>query len=230
MHHSKRYLGARKHVDRGRLYSLDEAIDVLRQLPPTRFDQTLDIAARLGVDPRQPEQNLRGTVDLPHGTGKTNVRVIAFAQGEAAREALAAGAIAAGADDLIQRISEGWLDFDAAVAVPEMMPSIARLGRTLGPRGLMPNPRSGTISGDVAALVRAIRGGRIDYRVDRGGVVHAPVGKVSFPPDHLRDNIRSFVDAIVRAKPPSAKGRYLQSLTISPSMGPGVRLDTMQFL
>jgi large subunit ribosomal protein L1 len=204
---------------------MPEAIRLIRSFPKARFDETIDIAARLGVDPRQPEQAIRGTVDLPHGTGKT-MRVIAFAQAEQQRVALDAGAIAAGSDDLVARIQGGWLDFDAAVATPDVMPLISRaLGRVLGPRGLMPNPRTGTIAPDLGPVVRAIQGGRIDYRVDRTGIVHAPVGKASFSPEQLQENVQAVIDTLVRAKPSTAKGRYIRSLALSPTMGPGVRLD-----
>jgi len=225
MKRSRRYVTARKLVDRTRSYPLREAIQLIHSFPRARFDETIDIAVRLGVDPRQPDQAIRGTVDLPHGTGKT-MRVIAFANPEQQRVALEAGAIAAGSDDLIARIQEGWLDFDAAVATPDVMPLVSRtLGRVLGPRGLMPNPRTGTIAPDVGPIVRAIRGGRIDYRVDRTGIVHAPVGKMSFTPQQLEENTESFIEAIVRAKPATARGRYIRSVALSPTMGPGVRLD-----
>lgn len=225
MKRSRRYDAARKLVDRDKTYTLTDAIRLIRSFPKTRFDETIDIAARLGVDPRQPEQAIRGTVDLPHGTGKT-MRVIAFAQAEQQRVALDAGAIAAGTDDLVERIQGGWLDFDAAVATPDVMPLISRaLGRVLGPRGLMPNPRTGTIAPDLGPVVRAIQGGRIDYRVDRTAIVHAPVGKVSFSPEQLQENAQTVIDTLVRVKPATAKGRYIRSLALSSTMGPGVRLD-----
>lgn len=225
MKRSRRYWEALRLVDRSRTYTVPEAIRVIQSFPRARFDETVDIAACLGVDPRQPDQAIRGTVDLPHGTGKT-MRVIAFAQGEQQRVALEAGAVAAGSDDLVERIQGGWLDFDAAVATPDVMPLISRaLGRILGPRGLMPNPRTGTISPDLGPLIRAIQGGRIDYRVDRTGIVHAPVGKVSFPAQHLQENVQAVVEALLRAKPATAKGRYIRSLALSPTMGPGIRLD-----
>ena len=229
MKRTKRYDEASEKVDRARLYDLTEALQVLTTLPKPRFDETVDLAVRLAVDPRQPDQALRGTVDLPQGTG-SDARVIAFAEGTQATRALEAGAVEVGADDLVERVSGGWLDFDAAVATPDMMPRISRaLGRILGPRGLMPNPRAGTISGDLASLVLAIRGGRIDYRVDRTAIVHAPVGKASFSGDQLADNVRAVVDALVRAKPAAAKGRFLRSVTVSSTMGPGIHLDTSQF-
>lgn len=225
MKRSRRYLEALRLVDRSRSYTVPEAIRLIQSFPKARFDETVDIAARLGVDPRQPDQAIRGTVDLPHGTGKT-MRVIAFAQGEQQRVALEAGAVAAGSDDLVERIQGGWLEFDAAVATPDVMPLISRaLGRILGPRGLMPNPRTGTIAPDLGPVIRAIQGGRIDYRVDRTGIVHAPVGKVSFPAQHLHENVQAVVEALLRAKPATAKGRYLRSLALSPTMGPGIRLD-----
>lgn len=230
MKHSKRYLAAEKLVDRLKLYTVEEAVALVKTFPKTKFEETVDVAVRLGVDPRQADQNLRGTVDLPHGTGKS-ARVIAFAQGDQARLALEAGAIQAGGEELVTRITEGWLDFDAAVATPDMMPLISRtLGRVLGPRGLMPNPRTGTIAADIAPLVRAIQGGRIEYRVERSGAgIHAPIGKVSFTDEQLADNLRAVVETLIRVRPSTAKGRYLRSIAIAPTMGPGIHLDTAQF-
>ncbi|MDA1191488.1 MAG: 50S ribosomal protein L1 [Candidatus Poribacteria bacterium] len=225
---SKRFEEASKQIDRESTYALEDAVKLLRNFPKTKFDQTVDLAIKLGVDPRQPDQNLRGTVDLPHGTGN-NVRVVAFAEGEQARAAETAGAVAVGGDDLIARVQGGWLEFDAAVATPDLMPRLGRLGRVLGPRGLMPNPRTGTISTDLGPLVKAIQGGRIDYRVDKGGIIHAPVGKVSFEEGQLTENIRAVVNQMNRIKPAAAKGRYIQSVTLSPTMGPGIRLDLAQF-
>jgi len=229
MARGKRYANASEKIDREQTYGLTEAIGLLKDSATAKFDESVDIAIRLGVDPRQPDQAIRGTVDLPHGTGKT-ARVIAFAEGEQAREAEEAGAVAVGADDLVERVAGGWLEFDTAVATPQMMPRISRpLGRVLGPRGLMPNPRTGTIGTDLGALVRAIQGGRIDYRVDRTSIVHAPVGRASFSVEHLDENIRTIVDTLVRLRPASAKGAYLRSIALSPTMGPGVRVDTSAF-
>jgi large subunit ribosomal protein L1 len=229
MARGKRYANASEKIEQEQTYDLAEAIGLLKESATAKFDESVDIAIRLGVDPRQPDQALRGTVDLPHGTGKT-ARVIAFAEGEQAREAEEAGAVAVGADDLVERVAGGWLEFDTAVATPQMMPRISRpLGRVLGPRGLMPNPRTGTIGTDLGALVRAIQGGRIDYRVDRTSIVHAPVGRASFSVEQLDENIRTIVDTLVRLRPASAKGAYLRSIALSPTMGPGVRVDTSTF-
>ena len=230
MGRGKRYDTAREKIDRDQTYGLSEAVGLLKESATAKFDEGVDIAVRLGVDPRQPDQMIRGTVDLPHGTGKT-ARVIAFAEGEQAREALEAGAVAAGADDLVERVAGGWLEFDAAVATPQMMPRISRpLGRVLGPRGLMPNPRAGTIGADLGNLVRAIQGGRIDFRVDRCSIVHAPVGRASFSEDHIIENVRTVVDTLVRARPASAKGQYLRTVALSPTMGPCVRVDPSAFI
>ncbi len=229
MGRGKRYDTAREKIDRDQTYGLSEAVALLKESATAKFDEGVDIAVRLGVDPRQPDQAIRGTVDLPHGTGKT-ARVIAFADGEQAREALEAGAVAAGDDDLVERVAGGWLEFDAAVATPQMMPRISRpLGRVLGPRGLMPNPRAGTIGTELGNLVRAIQGGRIDFRVDRASIVHAPVGRASFSEDQLVENVRTVVDTLVRARPASAKGQYLRTVALSPTMGPGVRVDPSAF-
>ena len=229
MGRGKRYDAAREKIDRDQTYGLSEAVALLKESATAKFDEGGDIAVRLGVDPRQPDQAIRGTVDLPHGTGKTS-RVIAFADGEQAREALEAGAVAAGDDDLVERVAGGWLEFDAAVATPQMMPRISRpLGRVLGPRGLMPNPRAGTIGTELGNLVRAIQGGRIDFRVDRASIVHAPVGRASFSEDQLVENVRTVVDTLVRARPASAKGQYLRTVALSPTMGPGVRVDPSAF-
>ena len=230
MKRGKRYDNAREGIDRDQTYALDDAIGLMKKAATAKFDEGVDIAIRLGVDPRQPDQAIRGTVDLPHGTGKT-ARVIAFADGEQAREALEAGAVAAGDDDLVERVAGGWLEFDAAVATPQMMPRISRpLGRVLGPRGLMPNPRTGTIGTELGSLVRAIQGGRIDYRVDRTSIVHAPVGRASFEDAQLSENVRALVDTLVRARPASARGQYLRSIALSPTMGPGVRVDPSAFM
>ncbi len=230
MKRGKRYDTASETIDRDQTYGLDDAIALLKSAATAKFDEGVDIAVRLGVDPRQPDQAIRGTVDLPHGTGKT-ARVIAFADGEQAREALEAGAVAAGDDDLVERVAGGWLEFDAAVATPQMMPRISRpLGRVLGPRGLMPNPRAGTIGTELGSLVRAIQGGRIDYRVDRTSIVHAPVGRASFDAAQISDNVRTLLDTLVRARPASARGQYLRSIALSPTMGPGVRVDPSVFM
>jgi len=200
-----------------------EAMRLVKQSAYAAFDETVDAAVRLGVDPRHADQIVRGTVTLPHGTGKTT-RVLVFAQGEKAREAEEAGADFVGLD-YIQKIKDGWLDFDVAVATPDVMGQVGQLGRILGPRGLMPSPKAGTVTFDVGRAVREIKAGKIEFRVDRTGNVHAPIGKVSFPPEHLAENLEALMDAILRARPPAAKGTYVRSVTVSSTMGPGIRLD-----
>jgi len=220
----KRYTGAVEKVDRDRLYSPTEAIGVLKTLPDSKFDETVELNIRLGVDPRKADQMVRGALSLPKGTGKT-ARVVVFAKGEKATEAREAGADEVGDDDLAERIQGGWLDFDAAVATPDMMPTVGKLGRVLGPRGLMPNPKSGTVTNDVARAVGDIKGGMVEYRTDRHGNLHLIIGKKSFEADDLVENYAAVLDEIVRAKPAAAKGRYLKSITVSTTMGPGVRVD-----
>ena len=222
---SKGYRSAAEKVDRTRHYPLPEALDLARETKRTKFDETVEIAVRLGVDPRKADQNIRGTVLLPHGTGKS-VRVAVFAKGDKAQEAEQAGADVVGGEDLAKRISdEGWLEFDKAVATPDMMSVVGKLGRILGPRGLMPNPKVGTVTVDVAQAVQDLKGGKVEYRVDKAGNVHVPVGKASFDGIRLLDNTKSLLDSLVRAKPASAKGTYVRSITVSTSMGPGVRVD-----
>jgi large subunit ribosomal protein L1 len=220
----KRYAEAMKAFERDRFYSPADAVHLIKSLPSTKFDETVELSLRLGIDARKADQMVRGAVSLPKGTGK-DVRVIAFAKGEKAREAVEAGADVVGDDDLAQRIQSGWLEFDAAVASPDMMPVVGRLGRILGPRGLMPNPKSGTVTEDVAKAVRDLKGGLVEYRTDRHGNVHLIVGKRSFPEDDLLDNYIAVADEIIRAKPAAAKGRYLKSITLSTTMGPGIRID-----
>lgn len=222
---SKGYRSAAEKVDRTRHYPLPEALDLARETKHTKFDETVEVAVRLGVDPRKADQNIRGTVLLPHGTGKS-VRVAVFAKGDKAQEAEQAGADVVGGEDLAKRISEeGWLEFDKAVATPDMMSVVGKLGRILGPRGLMPNPKVGTVTVDVAQAVQDLKGGKVEYRVDKAGNVHVPVGKASFDGSRLLDNTKSLLDSLVRAKPASAKGTYVRSITVSTSMGPGVRVD-----
>ena len=222
---SKGYRSAAEKVDRTRHYPLPEALDLARETKRTKFDETVEIAVRLGVDPRKADQNIRGTVLLPHGTGKS-VRVAVFAKGDKAQEAEQAGADVVGGEDLAKRISdEGWLEFDKAVATPDMMSVVGKLGRILGPRGLMPNPKVGTVTVDVAQAVQDLKGGKVEYRVDKAGNVHVPVGTASFDGIRLLDNTKSLLDSLVRAKPASAKGTYVRSITVSTSMGPGVRVD-----
>src|SRR5918999_5975647 len=220
----KRYAQALESVDRDGLYSPREAIQVLKKLPESKFDETVELNIRLGVDPRKADQMVRGSISLPKGTGKT-ARVVVFAKGEKATEAREAGADEVGDDDLAERIQGGWLDFDAAVATPDMMPLVGRLGRVLGPRGLMPNPKSGTVTQDLGKAVSDLKGGLVEYRTDRHGNLHLIIGKKSFPEDDLIANYLTAIDEVIRAKPAAAKGRYLKSVTIAPTMGPGVRVD-----
>ncbi len=220
----KRYVDAVREFDRQQLYGPIEAVDMLKRLPTRGFDETVELAVRLGVDPRRADQIVRGTVSLPSGTGKA-VRVAVFAAGEAAAEARAAGADVVGADDLVAQVQGGFLDFDVAIATPDLMGQVGRLGRVLGPRGLMPNPKTGTVTPDVGRAVTEFKGGRVEYRTDKYGNVHVPVGKMSFGRTALLDNVRAVVDELVRAKPAAAKGRYIRSATLSTTMGPGIKID-----
>jgi len=220
----KRYIDSAKRFDREALHSPVEAVDMVKSLAPAKFDETVELAVRLGVDPRHADQIVRGSVSLPAGTGK-DVRVAVFASGESAAEAREAGADIVGADDLVERVSGGFLDFDAAIATPDMMGQVGRLGRVLGPRGLMPNPRVGTVTTDVGRTVRELKGGRIEYRTDKVGIIHVPIGKVSFDRVNLLENYRAVFDELMRAKPAAAKGRYVRSVALSSTMGPGVRVD-----
>ena len=220
----KKYDDAAKRFDREALHNPIEALDLVKSLASAKFDETVELAVRLGVDPRHADQIVRGSVSLPAGTGK-DVRVAVFAAGEAAAEAREAGADIVGADDLVERVSGGFLDFDAAIATPDLMGQVGRLGRVLGPRGLMPNPRVGTVTTDVGKTVRELKGGRIEYRTDKVGIIHVPIGKASFDHDRLLENFRAVVDELIRAKPAAAKGRYVRSVAVSSTMGPGVRID-----
>lgn len=223
----KRLRSAREHVEPTEKYGLDDALALVKKCATAKFDESVDLAVRLGVNPRQADQMVRGALSLPHGTGKS-VRVVVFADGDAARAAEEAGADFVGGDELVAKIqNEGWVDFDKAIAIRSMMAKVGRLGRVLGPRGLMPNPKTNTVVGpeDVAATVREVKGGRIDFRVERAGIVHAPVGKASMDAEHLRDNVLALVQALVKAKPSSAKGTYVKSVALSSTMGPGVRID-----
>lgn len=224
MAHGKKYQQAAALVEHGRPYELAEAMDLLKQTSYVSFDASAEAHIRLGVDPRHAEQMVRGTVVLPHGTGKV-VRVIAFAQGEKAQEALRAGAEEAGGDDLAKRIEAGWLDFDVAVATPDMMGVVGRLGRILGRRGLMPNPKSGTITFDLERAITEVKSGRVEFKVDKAGIIHTPFGKTSFEAQQLSENLAALVDAINRARPSVAKGHYFKSLTVTATMGPGIRVD-----
>jgi large subunit ribosomal protein L1 len=222
--HGRKYTEAAKLVEPERKYEIDAAAELLPRLSISKFDGTVEAHLRLGVDPRHADQLVRGTVVLPHGTGKTT-RVIVFAQGEKAQEALRAGADEVGGDDLVKRIDDGWFEFDVAIATPDMMGTVGRLGKKLGPRGLMPNPKSGTVTFDIERAVGEIKSGRIEFKVDRAGIVHVPVGRASFTPEQLAANVATLVDAINRAKPSGAKGTYMRTLTLAPTMGPGVRVD-----
>jgi len=219
----KKYLEAKKKVE-PREYSLEDAIQLLQQIKFTNFDETLELALRLGVDPRHADQMVRGTVVLPHGLGKS-LTVCVVASGERVKEAEEAGADHVGGDEIVERIQKGWLDFDAVVATPDMMKLVGRLGRILGPRGLMPNPKAGTVTFDVGQAVREIKAGKVEFRVDRNGVIHAPVGQISFSADDLVTNARSLIAAVVRARPAAAKGRYLRTIYLSSTMSPGVKVD-----
>ena len=216
---------AREIFDRSRRYSLDEALGLAVEAAPARFDETVELAVCLGVDPRQAEQNVRGTCQLPHGTGK-NVRVVVFAKGAKVQEAQAAGADFVGGEELAERIQgEGWLDFDKAIATPDMMAVVGKLGKVLGPRGLMPNPKVGTVTMDVSKAVSELKAGKVEYRVDKAGVVHVPIGKRSFGPEKLIENARSILDSLNRARPQAAKGTYMKAIAVSTTMGPGIRVD-----
>ncbi|HET9093221.1 MAG TPA: 50S ribosomal protein L1 [Acidimicrobiales bacterium] len=225
MSKGKRYTDAIARFDRQRLYSAPEAVDLVKSLANAKFDETVELAVRLGVDPRRADQIVRGSLSLPAGTGRT-LRVAVFASGEAAAEARAAGADVVGADDLVARVEkEGFLEFDVAIATPDLMAQVGRLGRVLGPRGLMPNPKTGTVTTDVGRAVTEFRGGRVEYRTDRVGNVHVPIGKVSFTREQLIENFRAVVDELVRVKPAAAKGRYIRSVTVASTMGPGIHVD-----
>ena len=224
--HGKRIRAARAKIDRSRRYGLDEALQLTVTAATAKFDESVEMAVRLGVDPRQADQNVRGTVQLPHGTGKT-VRVLVFAKGEKEREAADAGADHVGGEDLIKKISEGWLDFDKAVATPDMMGLVGRIGKILGPRGLMPNPKVGTVTFDVGKAVGELKGGKVEFRVEKAGIVHVPIGKVSFGAEKLVENARAVIQGLVRAKPAAAKGNYLQTVAVASTMGAGVKVDAL---
>jgi large subunit ribosomal protein L1 len=221
---AKRYLDATRMFNRAELYSPPDAIRILKQMPAPKFDETVELSLRLGVDPRKADQMVRGTVSLPHGTGQS-VRVPAFAAGDKAREATEAGADVVGGEDLVQEVLKGNIDFDAAVASPDMMPVVGKAGRVLGPRGLMPNPKAGTVTEDVGKAISEIKAGKLEYRVDRQANCHLIIGKRSFDEQALLENYLAVVDEILRAKPASAKGRYVRSVTVSTTMGPGIRID-----
>src|SRR5438876_9600734 len=225
MRHGKRYRSAAEIAKQaGRVRELGQAVKLVKQTARAKFDETIVVSSHLGVDPRHSDQLVRGTVVLPHGTGKS-LRVLVLGKGEKQKEALAAGADHAGAEEYIKKIQAGWLDIDAIVATPDLMGEVGKLGRVLGPRGLMPNPKSGTVTFDVAKAVKDLKGGKIEFRVDKGSNVHAPVGKASFAEDRLLENMRAFLRELVRARPTAAKGTYIKSMTLSSTMGPGIALD-----
>ncbi len=224
MKRGRRYLAAREKVEAGKDYPLEDALTIVKESSKTKFDETVDVVMRLNVDPRHADQMVRGAIALPHGTGK-ETRALVLTRGEAQKDAQEAGADYVGADEYIEQIEKGWTDFDVVIATPDIMRDVGKLGRVLGPRGLMPNPKSGTVTFDVGPAVREVKSGRIEYRVDRNGNLHGPVGKVSFSVQQLLENASTFIDAVVRAKPASAKGQYIRRLTVSSTMGPGVQVD-----
>ncbi len=221
---SKRIREIAKATDVQRTYRVKEAIDILKKCPTVKFDQTVEVSLKLGVDPRRSDQSVRGTVSLPNGTGKT-MRILVFAKGDKVKEALDAGAEYAGHEELFEKVNGGWTDFDAVVATPDMMRDVGKLGKVLGPRGLMPTPKAGTVTTDVVKAIQELKGGKIEFKLDRHGVINNGVGKLSFDADKLVENIQAFVNAIQRAKPASAKGIYMKSLVISSTMGPGLKID-----
>jgi large subunit ribosomal protein L1 len=222
--HGKRYLEGAKLVTADTLYDPADAIRLLKQMPKAKFDENIDVAIRLGIDPKQADQQVRGTVALPAGTGKS-VRVLVFAKGEKAKEAEAGGADYVGAEDFVEKIQGGWTDFDVAIATPDLMSLVGRLGRVLGPRGLMPNPKAGTVTFDISKAVKEIKAGKIEYRVEKAGILHTGIGKASFTEEQLLANLMALLEAVVRAKPASSKGQYLRSVALSTTMGPVVRVD-----
>jgi large subunit ribosomal protein L1 len=227
--HGKKYRGAAEKVEPLKMYEPEEGVQLVKQTATAKFDETVELHIRTGLDPRHADQLVRGSAVLPAGTGRTQL-VVAFAQGDAAREAEAAGADIVGAEELIARIQGGWTDFDVAVAPPDMMGMVGRVARILGPRGLMPNPRSGTVTPDIGRAVREVKGGRVEFRLDKTGVIHVPIGKVSFDDDKIMQNLGALVDAVVRAKPSGAKGQYIRSLNLASTMGPGISLDLLPTL
>src|SRR5258706_5750317 len=227
--HSKRYRKALEQVDTKIFYPLKSAVEVLAKFPKAKFNETVEVAFRLGVDPKQSDQMVRGTVPLPHGSGKT-VKVLVFAKsGAAADAAKAAGAEFVGFDDLIKKCTEGWADFDVAIATPDAMSEVRKLGKVLGPRGLMPNPKTGTVTEDTARAVKEVKAGRVEFKIDKAGNVHVPVGKISFTPEQIEENARAVIDAVAKSKPHSVKGQFIHSCTLSATMSPPVRLDLKEF-
>lgn len=224
---AKKKISAREKVDRSKKYSLTEGLETVLESSYGKFDESVDVAVKLGVDPRHADQMVRGTCVLPHGTGKT-VRVLAFAKAEKEKEARDAGADYVGADELAKKIQEGWLDFDKAVATPDMMAVVGKLGKILGPRGMMPNPKVGTVTFDIGKAVSELKGGKVEFRVEKAGIVHCPIGRVSFGPDKLAENLRALMESIIRLKPSASKGVYLRGIALSTTMGPGLKLDPQE--
>ncbi|AFK86016.1 50S ribosomal protein L1 [Thermoanaerobacterium aotearoense SCUT27] len=230
MKHGKKYLDSVKLIDKTRLYDANEAVDLVLKTAKAKFDETVDLSVRLGVDPRHADQQVRGTVILPHGTGKT-VRVLVFAKGDKAKEAEAAGAEYVGAEELVTKIqNENWFDYDVVIATPDMMGVVGRLGKVLGPKGLMPNPKAGTVTFDIEKAVKDVKAGKIEYRVDKNSIIHVPIGKVSFGQEKLVENFKTIMDAIIRSKPAAAKGQYLRSVVLSSTMGPGIKVNPQRIV
>jgi large subunit ribosomal protein L1 len=225
----KRYEEAVKKIDKSVLYEYQEVLKLVKELSKAKFDETIEVAIRLNVDPRHADQQVRGAVVLPHGTGKTR-SVLVFAKGEKAKEAEEAGADFVGDVDLVEKIQSGWFGFDVAVATPDMMGTVGKLGKLLGPKGLMPNPKVGTVTFDVARAIKEIKAGKVEYRVEKNGIIHAPIGKASFTQEQLEDNFRTLLDAVIKAKPPGAKGQYIKSVALSSTMGPAVKLNPLKLM
>jgi len=230
MKHGKKYRAALEKIEHGRKYTLEEAVGMLKDISFAKFDETVELTMWLGVDPRKADQLVRGTIVLPHGLGGAAKKVVVVAQGDKIREAQEAGADEAGGDDIVQRIKDGWLDFDALIATPDMMGKVGQLGKVLGPRGLMPNPKTGTVTMDVKTAIQETKAGKVEYRVDKTGVIHSPVGKVSFDPTKLQENTRVLISAVMKAKPTTAKGRYLKKINLAATMSPGVLLDELAYV
>ena len=228
MKHGKKYTDSAKLLEKGKLYDLTEAVELVKQTAKAKFDETIELSVRLGVDPRHADQQVRGAVVLPHGTGK-KVRVLVFCKADKEADAKAAGADFIGGEDLIAKIQEGWLDFDVVVATPDMMGVVGRLGKVLGPKGLMPNPKAGTVTMDVTKAINDIKAGKIEYRLDKSNIIHVPVGKASFSEEALAENYKALMDAIMKAKPSALKGQYLKSITLATTMGPGVKVSTAKY-
>ena len=223
----KKYLNALEKIDRNHLYEPDEALNLVKEIASANFDETVEVSVRLGIDPRHADQQVRGAVVLPHGTGKTR-KVLVFAKGDKATEAADAGADYVGAEEMVKKVQEGWLDFEVAVATPDMMSMVGRLGKILGPRGMMPNPKTGTVTFDIERAVKEIKAGKIEFRADKTGIVHAPIGKVSFPVESLKENYTTLIETLIKARPAAAKGQYIRSVTVSSSMGPGVKINPVK--